>query len=165
MPGREEAALTPERLIVDVARLDAGGEQYRGETAPELLDIESSELLQPVGGMLYDLRIEIVGNQLLARGAVSQRVVCLCSRCAISFETKVSDTDFFYIGEILPDKEFLDLTIEVREAIILALPEYPLCDTECLGLCAVCGKNLNLLPCACSKQAVDGRWSALDGLT
>lgn len=152
------------RLIVDFARLDKGGEWYRGETAPDLLELGESEFVIPVGGMVYDIRVEAVGNQLLSRGTVSQRLRCVCSRCAEDFETQVADDDFFCAMEINDQTDFVDLTADIREAIILALPGYPVCDETCRGLCMGCGANLNKGACECVQKVEDSKWSALDAL-
>ena len=55
---------TQGRLIVDIARLDEGGEWYRGETAPEVLDFGESEFLTPLGGIVYALKIQTLGTEL-----------------------------------------------------------------------------------------------------
>jgi uncharacterized protein len=155
---------TQGRLIVDVARLDKCGEWYRGETAPDLLELGESEFIIPEGGMLYEIKIEAVGGQLLARGAVRQRLKCVCSRCAEIFETQVEDVEFFCAAEINGHIEFVDLTADVREAIILALPGYPVCDEACRGLCMACGANLNKGACECCRKCAEVKWSALDAL-
>jgi uncharacterized protein len=43
----------------------------------------------------------------------------------------------------------LDLASMLREHMILSAPMQPLCNDDCLGLCAQCGKNLNEGPCRC----------------
>ncbi|MEO0095406.1 MAG: DUF177 domain-containing protein [candidate division WOR-3 bacterium] len=43
----------------------------------------------------------------------------------------------------------IDLSIGIRETIVLAIPPVPLCKKECKGLCPVCGKNLNDGTCNC----------------
>ena len=164
MPGREAALETQGRLIVDVARLDKGGEWYRGETGPDLLDLGDSELLKPIGGIAYALKAEIIGTELLVRGEVRQRLSCVCSRCAVTFETEAADTELICSAEINDTTDFLDLTEEIREAIILALPGYPVCDETCRGLCMACGANLNTGKCMCRETGKDNRWSALDAL-
>jgi len=155
---------TQGRLIVDVARLKEGGERYEGETGPDLLEIGDSECVTPVGGMAYSLKVEAVGTELLVRGEVRQRLRCVCSRCAAVFETEAVDPDFVYSAEIIALSDFLDLTEEVREAIILALPGYPVCRDDCQGLCMACGANLNTAACSCRKKGKDNRWAALDAL-
>jgi len=151
-------------LIVDVARLDEGGEWYKGETGPDLLDIGESEIVTPVGGMVYSLRAEALGKELLVRGEVRQRLRCVCSRCAAAFETEAVEPDFVCSVEINELTDFVDLTEEVREAIILALPRYPVCREDCQGLCMACGANLNTTVCSCRKKGKDDRWAALDAL-
>ena len=43
----------------------------------------------------------------------------------------------------------IDLPELVREKILLALPTYPLCRADCLGLCPQCGADRNHLSCRC----------------
>lgn len=154
---------TPEPLIVDLLRLDAA-EQLRGETDPSALDLGPVDgLFEPKGGMRYDLRVERLGNELLVRGRVAQSLTCVCSRCAEPFESEAVDGAYTAIYPVEAGTEYVDLTPEMREAIILALPGYPVCRSECRGLCHVCGRNLNRGKCTCKPSAA-GQWSALDQL-
>lgn len=57
----------------------------------------------------------------------------------------------------------VDLTPDIREAMILCFPGYPVCKAECKGLCPTCGKNLNKGACTCAPPP-DNRWSVLDRL-
>jgi len=155
---------TQARLIVDLARLDAEGEWFRGELAPEVLEVGASDILTPVGGIAFGLFVQVLGTELLVRGDVRQRLTCVCSRCAEAFDTEAGEKDFIRSFEINDATEFLDLTEEVREAIILALPGYPVCREACQGLCMACGANLNTAACTCRKTGRDGRWAALDAL-
>ncbi len=164
MPGREAALETQGRLIVDVARLPKGGDVYKGETGPDLLGLGDSEFVTPVGGIEYALKVDILGTELLVRGEVRQRLQCVCSRCADTFESEAVDPDFISSTEINETTDFIDLTEEIREAIILALPGYPVCQETCRGLCMACGANLNTGKCTCRKTGKDTRWSALDAL-
>ena len=50
------------------------------------------------------------------------------------------------------DGDEVDLTSEVRDEILLALPVSPLCAEDCLGLCPVCGNNRNQSPCDCEAR-------------
>jgi uncharacterized protein len=43
----------------------------------------------------------------------------------------------------------IDLLPVLREHLILATPQQPLCYDECAGLCQVCGTNLNEGACGC----------------
>jgi len=46
----------------------------------------------------------------------------------------------------------LELAPMLREHVILSAPMQPLCNSECLGLCAQCGKNLNEGLCHCAVE-------------
>jgi uncharacterized protein len=58
----------------------------------------------------------------------------------------------------------LELSTWSRDAIALALPDQILHDPNCLGLCPVCGKDLNVEPHAHEDELLDPRWSALEDL-
>lgn len=161
---REAELETQGRLIVDVARLDKGGEWCRGETAAEVLDLGESEFVSPLGGIVYALNVQALGTELLVRGELRQRLRCVCSRCADVFETEATEPEFVCSVEINETTDFLDLTEEIREAIILALPGYPVCRPACKGLCMTCGANLNKRRCVCREKGNDGRWAALEAL-
>jgi uncharacterized protein len=49
----------------------------------------------------------------------------------------------------------------LREQVLLAVPLKVICREDCKGLCAHCGKNLNVGPCSCEEPVEDPRWSAL----
>ena len=58
----------------------------------------------------------------------------------------------------------IDITDEVRDAVLLEVPFKVICSEDCKGLCATCGVNLNKGDCECKGQTVDNRWQALSGL-
>jgi uncharacterized protein len=60
--------------------------------------------------------------------------------------------------------EELDLQAWARDALALALPTQIVCREECLGLCAVCGENLNRAPDHFHEREPDPRWAALSEL-
>ena len=155
---------TQGRLIVDIARLDKGGERYRGELPAKILELDGSEILTPIGDVAYDLSCQLLGSELLVRGTLRQRLACVCVRCAADFEAEAVDGEFMTAVEIPAGTDFTDLTEEVREAIILALPGYPVCREDCKGLCMTCGVNLNKATCACHEAGHRDRWAALDTL-
>jgi uncharacterized protein len=48
----------------------------------------------------------------------------------------------------------IDLSIGIREAIILSQPIIHLCRDDCRGLCPFCGVNLNTKRCSCKTESV-----------
>jgi len=47
----------------------------------------------------------------------------------------------------------IDLSNEVRDEIVLAVPINPLCAEGCRGLCSICGGNRNVSACTCESDA------------
>lgn len=61
--------------------------------------------------------------------------------------------------------DHLDLEGWAREALVLGLPTQVLCREDCLGLCAVCGEDLNQAGGAHTHEAPrDARWAKLSEL-
>jgi len=50
-------------------------------------------------------------------------------------------------GLFVPEDGNIDLAPIVREYLMLEYPIKPLCKPDCLGLCVICGENLNLSTC------------------
>ena len=62
------------------------------------------------------------------------------------------------------DDDLVDLSTWARDAVALALPDRILCRDDCAGLCAICGKDLNVEPHEHEEVRVDPRWAALEQL-
>ena len=99
-----------------------------------------------------------------ARRAERTYYTTVCARCGGDFDFTLTVDDFTASVETDEKSEFVDLTDELRQSIILALPSYPVCRQDCRGVCVTCGKNLNEGPCTCSHSERDSRWGALDAL-
>jgi uncharacterized protein len=66
-----------------------------------------------------------------------------------NLEIKAHDADkVYYRGPQI------DLSIGIREAIILSQPIIPLCQDNCQGLCPICGANLNIKHCSCKTEKI-----------
>ena len=150
-------------LVIDVARLDRDGEEFEGVLDDAVLDLHDA-YLRPFAGIRYRLTVQLAGRELLARGVLEQDFEAVCSRCGADFDFTVTVPDFLASLETDEKTEFVDLTDELRQSIILALPTYPVCRADCRGVCPTCGRNLNEGPCACVHEERDGRWGALDAL-
>ena len=46
----------------------------------------------------------------------------------------------------------LDLREALREHVVLATPQYPVCREDCKGLCPVCGGDRNRVACQCKSE-------------
>lgn len=133
-------------------------------TLPEgTIDLERDAPVTCPGAMRYRVKVMLVTDELLVDGTLAADVVMRCSRCDGRFEDHIENVPYHYDQTIDAETEYVDLTEDMREAMILAFPSYPLCDTTCKGLCPQCGANRNQSPCECEPPP-DSRWSVLDGL-
>jgi uncharacterized protein len=122
------------------------------------------------------------GSEVFVSGNFTAATDAVCSRCAEEFDHS-SGRAFRYVlapkamGEgdefalRAEDLEFsfyqsdeIDLTPLVREQVLLALTERPLCREDCRGLCPRCGANLNEQDCACSPEPPGSRFAMLRNL-
>jgi uncharacterized protein len=58
----------------------------------------------------------------------------------------------------------VDLSLALRDAILLEIPIRHLCADDCRSLCPVCGKDLNEGDCGCEQRIADPRFEALRGM-
>ncbi len=145
MKGEE----TEEKLVVDVARLDPEGETLEGEVFCVDLD---EPFVKPFGGVRYRLDVRLFGTELLVRGSLEQDFDLVCSRCGGDFDATVRVDDFTESYEVGERTQAVDLTEDVRESIILALPAYPVCRENCPGV--------DQKP----EEPADDRWDVLNKL-
>ncbi len=151
-------------MLIDVARLDAGGEDFAGEDPAEILDWNASdELFHPTGPVRYQLHAEIAGHELLVRGTVCARFGGLCVRCGGPLDIEVRDEAFCESLPLTDETREVNLTPQLRESILLSLPSHPVCRPDCSGVCPHCGRRLAEGACGCAEPVAQG-WEALSGL-
>ena len=162
-----------------------GPQTYRADFSIEPKELGREEVLG-VGSVSIQATAD-VGNlvgEYVANGSVSFTADLECSRCAEPYP--FANTSTFHVvfrprPEASRENEEVEITAEEEldvefysersvplrelalEQVQLALPMKPLCDDNCLGLCATCGANRTREKCACDESIVDERWGALKG--
>ena len=106
------------------------------------------------------------------RGTITAEMICICDRCGQVFESRKETAVDAVIAEeeseenpelfVLEGTE-LDLQELLSTCLILDMETKFLCREDCKGLCARCGRNLNLGPCGCGKE-IDPRFAVLKQL-
>lgn len=119
-------------------------------------------------------------GRFVVSGQITGAVEADCSRCLEAFEMPIDiDVQAVYVSpelfsseserELVSDDLDVDVILEgklntddiIREQVLLELPVKVLCKTDCNGLCAICGADLNVNDCKCGSKEADPRWSAL----
>ncbi|MET0143408.1 MAG: DUF177 domain-containing protein [Ilumatobacteraceae bacterium] len=151
---RQPGTRRPIQVVVDLEALDIHDDRLDGEV---VVDVVAESTLGDivVAGTLG------VGWHDTCRRCVrplsGPLVVDVAERYAIPGDS--ADPDAFPI-----ENGQLDLGPMVREGVLLAAPDAPLCREDCAGLCPSCGADLNDGPCGCDMTVRDDRWSVLDQL-
>jgi uncharacterized metal-binding protein YceD (DUF177 family) len=112
-----------------------------------------------------DLRgyISVTGDDYLLRADLRGDLDTTCARCLeparVHVDIPIVATYVAAGSEEVPEEETedsglvtftgneLDLSDQVRDELVLAIPFNPLCSEDCKGLCPLCGGNRNLVAC------------------
>lgn len=151
-------------LVINIAKIPADGAPFKGNEESSILDLAEDPFVSERGPVHYQLFAQYVSNELVLSGTVRADLNQVCSRCGQFFSTTASDSSFLRAYEILEGEESVDVTPDLREAILLNLPAFPQCKSDCAGLCAQCGANLNDGPCSCEPPEGSTQWDSLDSL-
>lgn len=122
-----------------------------------------------------DVLLESVVEGVLVTGTATAPTTGQCSRCLeeISDEIQVEITELFAYPHSATEATteegeasrivdgLIDLEPVVRDAVVLALPQVPLCTPECPGLCPDCGLKWADLEPGHAHEKIDPRWAAL----
>ena len=168
-------------LVLDTHDLGRrpGAEREVTVSAPAPVDLGVDVLSVPEGSPIeLDLRLESVMEGVLVTGTASVELAGECVRCLTPIEDDLTvDLQELYLYEDQDedvedddeetsrmDGELLDLEPVVRDAVVLSLPQNPLCTPDCPGLCQECGIRLADDPEHSHGEVLDPRWAALEGL-
>ncbi len=124
-----DAAAPSGRLILDLHDLSEDGKDFHGELAGDIFQLEPGGP-HPVPPLRYRLHVtELEGGLALVTGEVSADFTFECVRCLEPFTDRLTLPDWAVELEWNPaNSRSLDLTDQVREDILLALPGYPRCE-------------------------------------
>jgi uncharacterized protein len=130
----------------------------------------------PGSDIALDVRLESVVEGVLVSGTVSAPVTGECARCLdpLTDRIEVPVSELFAYPDSATDDttdpeevsrvvdELIDLEPLVRDGVLLALPQVPLCREDCPGLCAQCGGKRAELGPDHRHEIIDPRWAALE---
>jgi len=147
-------------LHVQIEPLSFGGQRYAaaGAGVPVRLDVSRTT----ASGYVLRLRFEV------ALEGPCTRCLSEASR-ALAVDAREIDQPGAGDDELKSpyvDRDVLDLRSRARDALVLALPTSIVCREDCLGLCAICGTDLNEAgPDHGHEREPDPRWAKLRELS
>jgi len=128
-------------LTINLKRLEEGNLALNGEVSAAELELEGvDELAHFEQPLRYDFDASLMDDSVFLQG--SWRIVATleCARCLKRFSRELGVSEWashlaLTGDEAVPIKdETVDLTSLLREDIVLALPQHPVCDEGCAGL-------------------------------
>ena len=152
-------------MIIEISKLSSeGANLYEGEDPGEVLDLQDDRFVHAGGAVSYRLEAQIVSHELVVRGSTGTEVSLLCCRCGGFFSTRIEVSSFLRAYPISEGAETVDVTPDLREEILLALPSFPACEWKGeQGVCPHSGVDVGELKRS-QELADDNRWDALNGL-
>lgn len=140
-------------------------------------DAREITLARPVN---VDLELIPETGQVRLSGHLRTAVRLACSRCLQDFVVELDESMDMVLLRPLPaetpeeidlrpqdlDTEFydgvtIDVDLIVAEQIFLAIPQKPLCEPNCRGICLGCGVDLNQESCRCENKASGSAFDVL----
>jgi len=135
-----------------------------GEEPPSFLEVEDSKMIAFKDNIHYKLHAAMVSSGVLIKGSATNSYDGMCGRCLGNFKGEFGNSDICLFYEELLGAE-LDVTEDVRAALVVEIPINCICRDDCSGLCHICGNNLNKNKCNCQKKDnEDSPWSKLNNL-
>ena len=162
-------------LKVDLGQLQRRGRIRIDAAVPADDQLWDQVGLRPARELEARLEAQRAGRDVIVRGTLHGEIVQECRRCLGEVQSPLDEEVTLLYRPGLTEAEAeagavyamaersqeLDLGPAVREHVILAAPQYPVCRESCRGLCPRCGADLNLVSCGCAEERTDPRWSAL----
>lgn len=116
----------------------------------------------------------LLDDIVTVEGSCQTSVEFVCARCLCQFKQPLDipfkETFSRNAAAVEEDEEqmmhfvteeYIDLTPHIEENAVLGLPFIPLCKSDCLGLCAMCGVDKNEQQCECKNERIDPRLAGL----
>ncbi len=158
-------------LLFNLRHLEEDSLDLKGELSAADLEIETlDELVHVPRPVLYDLEIQKLDNAILAHGRLELNLDCECVRCLKRFDFLLKLEDWAchlpLEGEdkVSVVNDSVDLTPYIREDMVLAFPQHPLCKPDCSGLAITQKKTGKSSGAAAKSESNSSAWSALDKL-
>jgi uncharacterized protein len=160
--------IDPVTLVLDLGSLKSGSSTETVRLPMHEIDWEIADIVPASPEGVLEISVTARDRTWVCRGTLTVEFETPCARCLEPALFPV-DADVFRVftqdpeladdldTELIPRNEgAVSILDAVREAVILSVPGMPLCRTDCRGLCAECGANLNSTGCEHSGSAPDG---------
>ena len=150
-------------MKLQLSEVGPDGAAFDGEDPVETLawPYTGRDVVRPAGPMRWHVEARLLGAELVCSGRADARFDGTCCRCGGPLSREYGD-DFAVSLPVGPDQTEVDLTSELRETILLALPNHPVCSETCPGPPSAAP---SVPRGAGGNEGGAGPWAALDALS
>jgi uncharacterized protein len=131
-------------MKVHLKQIPADGLHLEGEEPAAILELDDPSI-RPEGGVRWALDIGLSDGGVFATGRLGVDLGLQCVSCLKKFSYPLRVEDFA-VQLDLDGRETVDLTDQMREDILLALPPYPHCDWNGHNVCKGAARKVTESP-------------------
>ena len=142
-----------------------------GELPAAALELESlDELIHVHAPLAYDVVVQRIDDAVLVQGSLRLTLDCECGRCLKTYPHPILMEEWACHIPLEGEEkaqivnDCVDLTPYIREDMVLAFPQHPLCEPDCSGLVKTQKKPEKGSGAATKPESPSSAWSALDKL-
>lgn len=140
-----------ETLKIKIKNIQSSGLKESLQVAARDLGLEDAGDIHFNHPVRVDFNLEKVSDMVLANVKVVAKFSTICGRCLEEVQEELKENlDLNF--SINPRDEFIDLTEDIRQEMVMDVPVRVLCKQDCKGLCVHCGVNLNTEQCQCASS-------------
>lgn len=141
-------------LLIKTHLIPEEGRTFEGDVNTDtLLNPENTPMFRFTSPMHYRLHCSRVHESLVVRGVIRAEGEAECARCLDTFPYPIEADDLCIYVEHIPPNGIIDLGEEIRDELLVLVPDFPKCDDACKGVCPQCGTNQNTGKCKCKPSA------------
>ncbi len=112
-------------LHLSIEALEKGPVQLSGELPGKFLELEGEPSIRNISPVEYQLQAELKGSEVLVTGEVKAQMELECVRSGAFFSTIIQESAFLRDYSTEDSGESLNLSEDVREAVVILIPAYP----------------------------------------
>ena len=158
-------------LLINLRHLEKKSLRLQGDLPAAELELEAiDELIRFPEPLRYDLEIQKIERSLLVQGRWHLELACECARCLKPFRHSLAFDDWACHLPLEGEEQAqiindcVDLTPCLREDILLAFPQHPLCEMDCKGLPLPASAAVNPPSGGSQTKETSSAWAELNKL-
>jgi uncharacterized protein len=157
-------------MKINIKKIQNGTYNYS-----ETQEFKAVEINDYKGSYTVWIELTKTDEQIHIKNKVETKYLAACDRCLEEFENetesefelififgtnkqKLEDDNTKFIDQ---ETEYIDITQDIRDYVILSFPMQHICKEDCKGLCPRCGKDKNKEKCTCEEEVYNPLWDKL----